>query len=134
MLFLLDNDIEGVDAYHKLQGLKMPENMQSMVLPDLEAFQSFPARGPEGLHACNINGRAVAIECYLDLQRDGVPPAQVIWTNYKKDVDAWHGSLEHKDYYKKDFLDQGVGELLNGSYDTSKLSALLDALIKAASL
>lgn len=133
VMFLFDNDTEGVDAYHKLQALKMPGNMRSMVLPDLDAFRSFPARGPEGLHACDINGRAVAIECYLDLNRSEYPPARVIWTNYKKDIDAWHGALEHKDTYKRDFLNQDAQKLTSGAYDTSKLFALLDALIEEAS-
>lgn len=132
VMFLLDNDTEGVHAYHKLQGFKMPGNMRSMVLPDLDVFRSFPARGPEGLHACDINGRAVAIECYLALSRSEHPPAQVIWTNYKKDIDAWHGALEHKESYKRDFLDQDAQNLTNGTYDTSKLVTLLDAIIEEA--
>lgn len=96
MLFVFDNDAEGVDAYRKLVTLNMPGNMRSMLLPDIDELQSFPALGPDGLSICDINGRAGAIECYLDLNLNGLAPARVIWSNYKKDVDAWHGALEHK--------------------------------------
>lgn len=133
VLFLLDNDAEGVDAYRKLQDLKMPGNMRSMLLPNLDELRNFPALGPEGLNNCDINGRAAAIECYLDLKLNGYPPAQVIWSNYKKDVDAWHGALEHKESYMHHFMKQSATSLTTGTYDTSKLARLLDALIAEAS-
>lgn len=133
VLFLFDNDAEGVDAYRKLQALKMPGNMRSMLLPDIDELQSFPALGPEGLNACDINGRAAAIECYLDLDLNGYPPARVIWSNYKKDVDAWHGALEHKESYVRHFMKQDAVSLTTGTYDTSKLVRLLDAMIAEAS-
>ncbi|MGA2637430.1 HEPN/Toprim-associated domain-containing protein [Methylocella sp.] len=133
VLFLLDNDAEGVDAYKKLQELKLPGNMRSMLLPDLEEFRTFPARGPEGVSACDINGRAAAIECYLDFNLSEYPPPQVVWTNYKKDIGAWHGALDHKESYMRHFLEQTSGSVPEG-YDTSKLSKLLDALIAEASL
>lgn len=45
--------------------------MHAMRLPDLDEFRSMPARGPEGVSVCDINGRAAAIECYLDLNLTG---------------------------------------------------------------
>ncbi|WP_271551596.1 MULTISPECIES: HEPN/Toprim-associated domain-containing protein [Bradyrhizobium] len=101
VLFLLDNDAEGVDAYRKLQELRLSSNMHAMRLPDLDEFRSFPARGPEGITACDINGRADAIECYLDLNLVGYPAAQVVWSNYKKDIGTWQGALDHKECYKR---------------------------------
>jgi hypothetical protein len=133
VLFLFDNDAEGVDAYRKLQALKMPGNMRSMLLPDIDELRSFMALGPEGLNTCDINGRAAAIECYLDLSLNGYPPARVIWSNYKKDVDAWHGALEHKESYMRHFMKQDAVSLTMGTYDTSKLVRLLDAMITEAS-
>lgn len=133
VLFLLDNDAEGLDAFHKLQGIKMPGNMRSMLLPDIEEFRSFPALGPEGLNTCDINGRAAAIECYLDLNLKGYPPPQVIWSNYKKDIDAWHGALEHKESYMRHFMKQDTETLIASAYDRSKLDKLLDTLIAEAS-
>ncbi|MDY6974143.1 MAG: HEPN/Toprim-associated domain-containing protein, partial [Thermodesulfobacteriota bacterium] len=36
VLFVFDNDAEGVDAFRKLEKLKLPGNMRAMLLPDLE--------------------------------------------------------------------------------------------------
>ncbi|MBX9470297.1 MAG: hypothetical protein KL839_21685 [Rhizobium sp.] len=134
VLFVFDNDAEGVDAYRKLAALNLPANMRSMLLPDLEAFASFPARGPEGVNSADINGRAAAIECYLDLDLPTFGPAQVLWSNYKKEVNAWHGALEFKESYQRHFYDQSDEALRNGQYQSSKLLRLLDNLIVEASL
>lgn len=134
VIFLLDNDAEGLDAYRRLLNLGMPGNMRAMILPNLEAFRQFPARGPEGVNTCDINGRAAAIECYLDLDLLGYPPAQVLWTNYKKEIDAWQGALEYKETYMRRFLDQASGTLRESGYDTSKLEMVLKALLTEATI
>ena len=135
ILFLLDNDAEGRDAERRLQALGMPTNMRAMVLPDHPSLRDFPSLGPQGISSGDINGRAAAIECYLDLTLPGYPPPKVVWSNYKKDVDAWQGALEHKGSYAKHFFEQTNEQLLDGGYDTSKLAAVLDALVaEAASL
>lgn len=131
LLLVLDNDAEGVDGYQKISALRLPANMGVMVLPDLEAFRSFPARGPEGVVASDINGRAAAIECYLDLDFSGKPPAAVTWTNYKKDVDRYQGSLDFKTTYVEDFLRQTPATIAEGRYDVSKMKAVLDAVFEA---
>lgn len=133
VVFLLDNDAEGVDAYRKLQELKMPNNLSAMVLPEIEELRRFPALGPEGLNDCDINGRAAAIECYLDLNLPDYPPARVIWSNYKRDIDAWHGALENKGSYDRHFMKQDAETLSAGKYDISKLTQVLDALIAEVS-
>lgn len=134
VLFLFDNDAEGVDAYRKLNALKLPSNMRSMLLPDQDDFRSFPTRGPEGVGIADINGRAAAIECYLDLNLPSYGPAQVLWSNYKRDIDAWQGALEFKESYQRHFYDQTPEALLSGIYDVSKILKLLEALINEASL
>jgi hypothetical protein len=134
VLFVFDNDAEGVDAFRRLEKMKLPGNMRSMLLPDLDEFRSFAARGPEGVSVSDINGRAAAIECYLDLRLDQYPAPQVTWSNFKKDIDAWHGVLDFKESYSKHFYDQPDAVLRIGSYDVSKLSKLVDALIKQAGL
>lgn len=134
VLFVLDNDAEGVDAHRKLDALALPGNMRSMLLPNLQAFASFPARGPEGVRLADINGRAAAIECYLDLDLPTYGPAQVLWSNYKKEVGEWHGALEHKESYQRHFYVQSDDALRNGPYKSDKLSKLLDTLIAEASL
>ena len=84
VVFVLDNDAEGLDAYQRLSTLTLPANMRRIMLPERDTFRAFPAEGPEGLHSSDINHRAAAIECYLDLEVGGHPPAKVLWTNYKK--------------------------------------------------
>lgn len=134
VLFVFDNDAEGVDAYRKLHALELPSNMRLMLLPDLDDLRCFPTRGPEGEGISDINGRAAAIECYLDLNLPSYGPARVLWSNYKRDIDVWHGALEFKESYQRHFYDQAPEVLLSGSYDVSKLLKLLDALIEEASL
>lgn len=134
VLFLLDNDAEGVDAHRKLQALMMPGNTRSMLLPEIDELRSFQALGPEGVTTSDISGRAAAIECYLDLNLSGRPPARIVWSNYKKEVDAWQGALEYKDTYTKCFLAQNVTSIKTGGYDVSKLCKVLDAMIAEATL
>ncbi len=132
VLFVLDNDAEGLEAHHRLIELKMPSNMRAMVLPELECFKQFPARGPEGVKRSDINRCAAGIECYLDLNLPNFQAAQVLWTNYKAGLDTWHGALEHKDSYAKYFYKQDNAELVAGRYDTTKLAAVLDSLLREA--
>jgi hypothetical protein len=132
VLFVLDNDVEGVEANRKLQELQLPGNMLSMVLPDIDEFRDFPSRGPQGIVTGDINGKAAAIECYLDLNLPGYPPAQVIWINYKQESDCWHGALEHKESYMKRFLEVTRGTPPN-AYDVSKLTKLVEAIVDRAS-
>lgn len=128
VLFVLDNDAEGMDALKRLRELSMPGNMRAMLLPDHELFNSFPAIGPEGVRPSDINGRAAAIECYLDLSLPNYGPPVVRWSNYKKDIDAWQGALEHKESYMRHFLDQTPEALHCGSYDVARLELVLDAI------
>lgn len=132
VLFVLDNDAEGVDALKRLVDLRMPGNMRAMRLPDHELFRSFPAIGPEGVRPSDINGRAAAIECYLDLRHPNYGPPIVRWSNYKKDIDAWHGALEHKDSYTRHFFNQTPESIRAGSYDFTRLDLVLDAITAEA--
>jgi HEPN/Toprim N-terminal domain 1 len=129
VVFMFDNDAEGLDAHQRLSGLTLPANMRGIMLPELEAFRAFPAQGPEGLRNSDINRRAAAIECYLDLAVGGHPPAKVLWTNYKKDLGVYQGALEYKESYIKEFLKQTSDTLADGSYDVCKIEAVLDVLI-----
>jgi HEPN/Toprim N-terminal domain 1 len=128
VLFLFDNDAEGLEACLRISKLTLPANMRGAILPELKTFESFPARGPEGISLTNINRRAAAIECYLDLRIQGQPPATILWTNFKKSLGVYQGSLEYKESYTKDFLKQDSTSLANGSYDATKLGAVLDLL------
>jgi hypothetical protein len=101
--------------------------MRAMLLPDLDVFRQFPARGPEGEHLADINGRAAAIECYLDHRLGEFPAPQVVWTNYKKEMDTYQGALEHKESYMRAFMDLRPHAL--GDYATDKIAQVLDSLI-----
>ena len=129
VVFVLDNDVEGFEAYQRISGMHLPSNMRAMMLPSLEQFRVFLTRGPEGVTKADINGRAAAIECYLDLEFDGFEPAKVVWTNYKKDHDLYHGALEYKESYTKSFLKQTAETISEGTYCVDKLQLVLNALI-----
>ncbi|TWE23663.1 hypothetical protein FHX69_4954 [Prauserella muralis] len=131
VLFVFDNDAEGLDAHQRLSNLTLPVNMRGIMLPELEVFRSFPAQGPEGLHHSDINRRAAAIECYLDLDVGGYLPAKVRWTNHKESLDTYHGALEFKEVYSKEFLKQTAETLTEGMYDVRKIEVVLDSLVAA---
>lgn len=129
VIFVFDNDAEGLDAHLRLSTLTLPVNMRGIMLPELVEFRSFPAQGPQGLHNSDINRGAAAIECYLDLDVGGLPPQKVLWTNYKKSLDSYQGALEFKEFYSKEFLKQTAETLAKGEYNVRKIEAVLDILI-----
>ena len=125
IIFVLDNDAEGVSAYRRISELALPQNMRAATLPELARFRDFRSRGPDGTVTADINGRAAAIECYLDLTAGKKSPAEVIWTAYKKDLNAYQGELESKETYTKAFLKNA--STING-YDMSGMAAVLDMI------
>ncbi len=128
-VFVFDNDAEGVEAFGRLNPLKLPPNMRAIVLPDRDAFRKFPARGPQGDHLADINGRGAAIECYLDHRLHQYPKPRVVWMNYKPELGAYHGALEHKESYTRAFLELRPDAPALPAYDTSGIEAVLDALV-----
>lgn len=123
-LVLFDNDIEGVDKFNKTNNLNLPRQMKIMKLPELEEFNNFLTVGPTGETTENINGKAVAIECFLDLSKS---KPKIRWTNYNKDFDDYQGSLENKDNYVREFKSI---KSVNDDYDFTKLTKLLDEIYK----
>ncbi|AGA85515.1 MULTISPECIES: HEPN/Toprim-associated domain-containing protein [Pseudomonadaceae] len=133
VVFLFDNDAEGHDAFRSLQRFNFPVNMCAMVLPDLEELRSFPARGPDGVSNADLNGRAAAIECYLDLRLKDRNPPQVTWTNYKEKLDVYQGSLDFKESYADAFYKASAEAIAANEYDVSKLRIVLGALLRQCS-
>lgn len=129
VVFLFDNDAEGIDAHSSLQRLTFPANMRALTLPDLDELRSFPAQGPEGIANTDINGRAAAIECYLDLRLKDFKPAQITWTNYKDKLRIYQGSLDYKESYAKAFYEATTESIAAGIYDVTKLRHVIDALL-----
>lgn len=133
VLFVFDNDAEGTYAHQRLSRLKLPMNMRAMMLPDVPAFRSFAAFGPEGPVTTDINGRAAGIECYLDLAFEDLGPPTIRWNTYKAEIGVYQGALEHKEKYTKRFLKQTPESLVASEYDSGKLVMVLDALVAECS-
>jgi hypothetical protein len=123
-LVIFDNDIEGLDKFNKTINLNLPKQMKIMKLPELEEFNNFHTIGPTGETNENINNKAVAIECFLDLSKS---KPKIRWTNYNKDFDAYQGSLENKDDYVRVF--KSIKKRTD-KYDFTKLTKLLDEIYK----
>lgn len=123
VIIIYDNDAEGLLNLDRSHGLNVPDNMKILRLPDRLAFNDFETTGPNGRHRANINGRAAAIECYLDLGEDSL----VRWSNYNIKSDNYQGELINKTKYMKIFLDQ---RQQSNSYNYSHLEAILDMIIR----
>ena len=128
IVFLFDNDAEGIDAFRRTKSLDLPINMRAARLPDLNDLDAISAIGPDGVTPSNINGRAASIECYLDFEVPGVPRPEIRWTNYKEQIDAYQGVLCNKHDYEAAFLKENT-RLLSPDYDASKLGKVLGHII-----
>ncbi|MNF97360.1 hypothetical protein D3C84_801870 [compost metagenome] len=98
--------------------------MKIMKLPNLEEFTNFKTIGPSGEIYGDINGTAVAIECFLDF--NGLKP-RVRWTDHRKEPGVYQGSLENKDAYIRKFKKARAD---SGNYDFSKLKILVEKIFK----
>lgn len=125
VLFLLDNDAEGRQAHQNIVEMRLPSNMRAMALPDHPSFEKINTLGPSGEAISNINGKAVAIECFLDLEQQGLPAPQIRWTTYKERLGVYQGELMEKTRYAKLFR---KSETLD--YDYSKLELLLEHIVR----
>ncbi|GAB3428113.1 HEPN/Toprim-associated domain-containing protein [Massilia solisilvae] len=122
VVFVFDNDAEGVACMKKCNALSLPPNMKMMKLPDIEEFRQFRTVGPQGDQLADINGRGASIECYLDLPAD----AAVRWSSYNEALAVYQGALMEKDRFKREFLDlDGFQE----SYNYEKLNRVLDEIV-----
>ncbi|MCY4515122.1 MAG: HEPN/Toprim-associated domain-containing protein [Candidatus Tectomicrobia bacterium] len=127
VVVLYDNDAEGVFNHNRTMDLNVPGNMRIVKLPDLQEFENFRCIGPSGEHFENINGRAAAIECYLDVE----PGAAVRWNNYQRELRVYHGQLVGKRDTMKAFLDQTC---LSSGYDFSRIRAVVDMIVSECTL
>ena len=125
IMVVFDNDTAGIEKYRKALDLVRPKSFMITRLPDHSDFSEFPTIGPHGESADNINGRAVAIECFLDLCRTELLP-RVRWGSYNKGEQKYQGALENKDEYVRVFKS---ASLTSGDYNTAKLKYLVDWLI-----
>jgi hypothetical protein len=121
ILVVLDNDTAGREAFQQLTKLARPSRLRVTLLPDHERCRKVRTLGPSGEGREDINGRAVAIECFLDIWSGGGPEPTVRWASYNAALDAYQGALVDKVAYTRAFFDRAK---LPGSYDMSGLSAL----------
>jgi HEPN/Toprim N-terminal domain 1 len=125
ILVLFDNDAEGMSNYKRCASLNVPTNMVILNLPEMPDFNAFPTVGPNGENLSDINGRAAAIECYLDLGED----ARVRWSSYNQAMGVYQGELEGKTRHMRAFLDQ---RSLLPAYDYTRLEEILEVLVAGA--
>ena len=81
IIVIFDNDTAGNEKYEKLLQLPQMRNMLVTKLPYVSEFESVETIGPQGTSIENINGSAVAIECFLDFSTYHISPT-IRWTNY----------------------------------------------------
>jgi len=122
-VFIYDNDTEGTEKLIETQKLNLLPDMRVIKLPDLAVFEHFSCVGPNGASQQNINGKAAAIECYLDLR---AKQPTVRWTAYNSKAREYQGILEDKGLYAKRFYSV-IAE--DTGYDFSKLDIVLDYVV-----
>ena len=125
-MFIYDNDAEGTEKFIETRKLNLLADMRVMKLPDLNVFEHFCCVGPDGASQQNINGKAAAIECYLDLT-DKQPTVR--WTKYNSKLGEYQGVLDDKGFYAKGFYSVTAEDT---EYDFSKLESVLNLIVSVS--
>jgi hypothetical protein len=127
MLFIFDNDSEGRYNFDRLNGVVHPPNMQKILLPDMAEFKNFKTTGATGDAVEDVNGRAVAIEMFLD-HRYIITQAPVIqWSGPHTSTQQQQGALKLKTNYYDKFMALEEKDL--SKYNSDKLGKLLNMLL-----
>lgn len=127
IIIIFDNDEAGIYSYKKcLERLDPIPSLKFYHLPDMDEFKSFLTVGPTGDVYENINGKAVSIECFLDLSYgvDRVP--KVRWTVFNEKSGLYQGALIGKDDYNRIFKKS----LCEEKYSKEKLLFLVNDLVQ----
>jgi hypothetical protein len=101
--------------------------MRVITLPHLEEFTSFTTLGPSGSAKEDVNGRAVAIECFLDLTFGPKTIPAIRWTSFDQERGVYQGELVRKEEYTKRFF-ENINE---SAYDFTKLTLLWKHILQA---
>ena len=126
-LIIFDNDDTGISSYKKcLEKLEHIPTLRYYHLPDLPECKSFLTIGPEGESYQDINGKAVAIECFLDLDYGTSRIPMVRWSAFNEKSGQYQGALIAKDEYTRIFKEH----LHDCAYNKEKLIFLLNDLIR----
>lgn len=127
IIAIYDNDTTGIQSFNKAKSICKNDNMLIYHLPYLQELNNIKTTGPDGEFYSDINGKAVAIECFLDFNSVNFEPI-IRWSNYNETMGQYQGALINKDEYTKQFK---RSNLHDGSYDCSKLNALVDDIIES---
>jgi hypothetical protein len=130
VIILYDNDAEGVAKARETRELRLPDNIRVLQLPDLPEFKVFSTIGPTGESMHDINGKAAAIECYLDLRWHEQTSPVVRWTSFNQKLGCYQGILINKEAYVRRFL--GLTRVEPG-YDFARLTEVLDLITRQCS-
>lgn len=126
-IIIFDNDNAGISSYKKCKDkLETIPNLKFYHLPDLPEFQNFLTVGSSGSGFQDINGKAVSIECFLDLDYNSKRTPQVRWTVYNDKSRQYQGALIAKDEYTRVFKQSFLDE----SYNKDKLIFLINDIIR----
>ena len=125
-IIVFDNDEAGIFSYKKCQEkLEVISNLKFYHLPDMDEFKNFLTVGPTGDSYQDINGKAVSIECFLDLDFNSPKAPKIRWTIYNEKSNKYQGALISKDEYTRTFKKH----LEDEKYKTAKLRFLINDLI-----
>ena len=125
-IIVFDNDEAGIFSYNKCQEkLDAIPNLKFYHLPDMDEFKNFLTVGPTGDSYQDINGKAVSIECFLDLDFNSPKIPKVRWTIYNEKNNKYQGALISKDEYTRTFKKH----LEDEHYRKDKLYFLINDLI-----
>lgn len=126
VLVIFDNDTSGIEMYNKCKNecAKMA-NIKFYHLPNYSEFEEFLCIGPCGETFENINGKAVSIENFLDLNYKNDTNPRIRWGGYNISMNQYQGALENKEQYSKMFF----SNYKNKDYNLSKIKFLLDDII-----
>ena len=123
VMFIFDNDTAGVEIYNETQKLDSPPNLGACCLPSHADFENFRTKGTEGESCSDINGKAVTIECFLDLQNQ---KPYIRWRSYSEKMQQYQGQICPKDDIINCFR---KSNLTNGEYNVDKLKYLVDHIV-----
>ncbi|SDN38378.1 hypothetical protein SAMN05216328_12516 [Ensifer sp. YR511] len=92
VIFVLNNDAEGVDVHARMTAPDMLAYMTAMRLPDHSEFRSFPAGGPEELFIRELTRTPSRPNVSSTPFFRPYGPPQAVWSNCTKELHAWQGA------------------------------------------
>ena len=124
ILVILDNDTAGVSTYNELKNITLPDNLRILTLPNHKSFENIKCYGPQGISFENVNGKAVAIEAFLDFN-SVKEDVYVRWTSYNERLDQYQGVFE-----PKNDLTRAFHVFYKKNYNFTKIDYLIDHILK----